>query len=137
MKASLLALRSPAFSTSSRMRETVDSSLGFVTWMRRRPVWLTQPLRISSPGFTSRGTDSPVRAAVSREELPSVTVPSRGTRWPGFTTMVSPTATSSTSTSSVSPSRSTKAVSGRRSISWEMEVRERFTATSWKSSPVW
>ena len=41
---------------------------------------MTQPDITSSPGSTSRGRDSPVRAAVSRAELPSVTVPSRGTR---------------------------------------------------------
>ena len=34
-----------------------------------------------SPAATSRGADSPVNAAVLRLELPSTTMPSRGTRY--------------------------------------------------------
>ena len=99
MKCSLVDFFSLAFSTRSKILETVDSSQQRVTFTRRRPVWLTQPLMTMSPGTTSRGTDSPVRAAVSRAEVPSSTCPSRGTRSPGLTTITFPTATSSGSTS--------------------------------------
>ena len=46
-----------------------------------------QPLMISSPAFTSRGSDSPVSAAVLSVEAPDSTVPSIGTFSPGWTTM--------------------------------------------------
>ena len=103
MKFSVRAFFSLAFSTSSRMRLTVDSPKGFVvrTWMR--PVMLMQPEMTSAPASTWRGTDSPVRAAVSSCVEPSVMTPSMGTRSPGFTTMTVPTATSSGSTCSSSP----------------------------------
>ena len=55
---------------------------------------LTQPEMISSSSRTSRGTDSPVRAAVSSWDVPDSTTPSSGTRSPAFTTISSPTATS-------------------------------------------
>ena len=55
---------------------------------------LTQPEMISSPSRTSRGTDSPVRAAVSSCEVPAITTPSSGTRSPANTRISSPTATS-------------------------------------------
>ena len=70
MKVSLTAFFSLASSTSSRMRETVDSPQGLVTRRRSVPLWLTKPLRTSSPSPAFRGTDSPVRAAVSRVEVP-------------------------------------------------------------------
>ena len=129
MKFSLVDFFSLAFSTRSRILDTVDSSQGRVTRMRRTPVWLTQPLMTSSPTPTSRGTDSPVRAAVSREDSPVRTVPSRGTRSPGFTTMTAPTSTSSGSTSSVSPSSVSRlAVSGRMSMRAAMDWRDLPTA---------
>ena len=60
---------------------------------------LTQPEMTSAPGSTWRGTDSPVSAAVSSWEVPSVTTPSMGTRSPGLTTIVVPGATSAGSSS--------------------------------------
>ena len=109
MKFSLVDFFSLAFSTRSRIFETVDSPLSRVTFTRRRPVWLTQPLMISSPSRTSRGRDSPVRAAVFRVEAPSTTVPSIGTFSPGWTTITVPMDTSSGSTCSSFPSCSTLA----------------------------
>ena len=94
MKFSVLAFFSAAFSTSSRMRLTVDSPKGLVARTVMRPVMLTQPEMISSPSRTSRGTDSPVRAAVSSCDVPLTTTPSSGTRSPALTTISSPTATS-------------------------------------------
>ena len=98
-----------AFSTMSRIFATVDSPNSFVVRMRRRPVMLMHPLTISFPGATSRGILSPVRAAVSRVDVPSVTIPSMGTRSPGFTRISVPIATSSGSTSTSSPFSSTLA----------------------------
>ena len=125
---SLTAFFSLEFSTSSRILETVDSSQGFVTVTRSNPVRFTQPLMMSSPTRMLRGRDSPVRAAVSSVEPPSNTVPSSGTRSPGFTTMTEPTATSSGSTVSKPFSVSRLAVSGRMSIRAAMEVRDLPTA---------
>ena len=124
MKFSVRAFFSLAFSTSSRMRLTVDSPKGLVVRTRRRPVMLMQPEMTSSPASTWRGIDSPVRAAVSSWELPSTIVPSMGTRSPGLMTMTVPTATSSGSTCSSSPaSFSTLAKSGAMSIMSEMDLR--------------
>ena len=107
MKASLRDLREEAFSTRSRIFDTVDWPNSLLTSTRSRPVRLTQPERTQSPAATSRGRDSPVRAAVSSAEAPSLTTPSSGIFSPGRTTMISPTATSSGSTGAISPSRST------------------------------
>ena len=96
-----------------------------------------QPARASAPGATSRGSDSPVRAAVFTEDTPSTTVPSRGIFSPGRTWMMSPGATSSGSTVSVPPWRSTWALSGRMSIRSEMDRRDLSTAQLWNSSPTW
>ena len=60
-----------AFSTMSRIFETVDSPNSLVVRSFKRPLPLTQPLTASSPGRTSRGRASPVRAEVSNEEMPS------------------------------------------------------------------
>ena len=106
MKFSVRAFFSLAFSTSSRMRLTVDWPNGFVVRMRSTPVMLMQPETAVSPASAWRGIDSPVIAAVSRRDDPCSITPSIGTRSPGLTTMTSPTATSSGSTCTGSPSRS-------------------------------
>ena len=106
MKFSVFAFFSLAFSTSSRMRLTVDSPKGLVVRTCRRPVMLMQPETTSAPVSTWRGTLSPVRAEVSSWLAPSVTTPSMGMRSPGFTTMMEPTSTSSGSTCARSPARS-------------------------------
>ena len=105
-----------AFSTRSRILATVDSPYSFVVRIFKIFVRLIQPLMISSPTDTFLGTASPVRAFVSSMLLPSNTIPSRGIRSPGFTMIVSPTATSSGNTSSSTPSRRTTALSGLISI---------------------
>ena len=109
MKFSERDLREEAFSTRSRILDTVDSPNSLVVLIFSTPVMFTQPLTISSPALTSRGRDSPVRAAVFRVESPSVTTPSMGTFSPGWTTMTVPTATSSGSACSSFPSTSTLA----------------------------
>ena len=104
MKFSVRAFFSEAFSTSSRMRLTVDSPKGFVVRMVSTPVKFTQPENTSAPSSTTRGTASPVSAAVSSWDAPFTMMPSMGMRSPAFTTISSPTSTSSGSTSISSPS---------------------------------
>ena len=98
---------------------------------------MTQPERIGSPIPASRGALSPVRATVFKEVAPSITVPSIGTFSPGFTTMISPTDTSSGLTVTTFPSRSTFAVSGRMSRSWEIARWLLPSAMPSNSSPTW
>ena len=128
MNVSLRDFRSLASSTSWMTREAVDSPNSLVTRTRSTPDTLTQPESTSSSTATARGTLSPVRATVLRLLLPAITTPSSGTRSPGAMTMMSPTATSSDFTSTVSPPRSTRALSGRISIRWEIESRLRCSA---------
>ena len=109
MKSSDLDFRELAFSTRSRILETVDSPNSFVVRIFSTPVMLMQPLMISSPSFASRGRLSPVRALVLSDELPWMIVPSMGTFSPGCTTMTVPISTSSGSTFSSFPSLSTLA----------------------------
>ena len=109
MNASERDLRELAFSTRSRILETVDSPNSFVVRIFSTPFFIchAQPeraLMISSPVFTSRGRLSPVSALVLRLASPSTTTPSSGTFSPGCTTITLPTATSSGSTCSSLPS---------------------------------
>ena len=105
--------------------------------MLSTPLWFTQPDRIWSPAFTSRGALSPVRATVSRLEVPSRITPSIGTFSPGRITIVSPTATSPGLTTTISPFFSRLAVSGRMSSIWEMALELLPSAIPSKSSPTW
>ena len=76
-------MREEAFSTRSRILETVDSPNSFVVSTLIRPLMLMQPERISSPARTSRGRLSPVRAEVSSALSPSMTTPSIARARPG------------------------------------------------------
>ena len=67
MNFSVLAFLFEAFSTSSRILATVESSYSLVTSTFNKPLMLIQPLKISSPVLTSLGIDSPVKAEVSSE----------------------------------------------------------------------
>ena len=95
MKVSLCDLCSPAFSTKLIILDTVLSPNAFVVRTLTTPEILTQPEMTSSPMVISRGKDSPVRATVFRELVPSMITPSSGTFSPGRMTMVSPTLTAS------------------------------------------
>lgn len=95
MKFSVGAFLLLAFCTSSRILEIVDSPNSFVTSISNTPFLLMDPDKTSLPGSTSRGSASPVRADVSKAELPSTTRPSRGIFSPGFTSIKSPMPTSS------------------------------------------
>ena len=124
MKRSVRAFFSLAFSTSSRMRDTVDSAKGAFTFTRITPVMLMQPETAATPGSTTVGTLSPVSALVSSWLLPSTTSPSSGTRSPGLTTITSPTATVAGSTCMRLPSSSsTLAKSGAMSIMAAIDLR--------------
>ena len=104
MKSSDFDLRELAFSTRSRIRETVESPNSFVVRIFSTPVILMHPLMISSPAFASRGTLSPVRALILRVDAPSIMMPSIGTFSPGCTTMTEPVSTSSGSIRTSAPS---------------------------------
>ena len=107
IKSSDLDFLELAFSTRSRIFDTVDSPNSFVVFTFSTPVILMQPLMISSPGFISLGRLSPVSALVFKEEIPSATMPSIGTFSPGCTTMTVPISTSSGSVFSIFPFTST------------------------------
>ena len=94
MKFSDLDFLELAFSTKSRIFDTVDSENSFVVSIFKRPELLIHPDIISSPYLTSLGTLSHVSADVSILALPSITIPSSGTFSPGLTTITEPTGTS-------------------------------------------
>ena len=128
MKFSVRAFFSAAFSTSSRMRLTVESSKGLVARTTSLAVRFTQPEMTSSPGRAVRGTDSPVSAAVSIWLSPVSTVPSSGMRSPGMTMNSSSGASSKGSTCFSLPSSMTFAYSGAISIMSAMDWRDLSTA---------
>ena len=104
MKVSDFDLRAAAFSTRSKILDAVDSSKAAVVRTFSTPDRLMEPESTVSSTVTPLGRLSPVRAAVSRAEVPSTTTPSMGTRSPGWITMIEPTSTSSGSTFSREPS---------------------------------
>ena len=124
-------------STSSRTLATVESSYSLETSTLRTAEMLIVPETISSPAAMSLGTDSPVRALVSRVDSPETTFPSRGTFSPGRISMMSPTATSSGSTVSVEPFLTTWAKSGWMSMRSAMDCLVLPTARFSNHSPTW
>ena len=78
------------------------------------PVVLSAPPATSSPGSASTGMLSPVSSERSMAEVPAMTTASTGTRWPGRTTITSPTTSEATGTT-ISPSAVTSAASGELS----------------------
>ena len=98
MKFSDFAFLKLAFSTKSRIFETVDSPNSLVVFIFKTPVIFITPLVILSPHLTVFGTLSPVSATVSSDDLPSTITPSSGTFSPGLTTIMLPISTSSGST---------------------------------------
>ena len=135
MKASLFDLFLSALSTREIILDTVLSPKLLVVRTRTTPERLMQPDMIVSPSFKSRGILSPVRAMVFKAELPSTTIPSRGTFSPGRITIVSPILTSSGETDSTFPFLSTFATSGRIFIRCEILSRLFPSAYPSKSSP--
>ena len=109
MKFSDFDLREADSSTSSRILEAVDSLNSFVVRTFNSPVRFMLPLITSLPVFTSRGSDSPVRAYVFSEDSPETIIPSIGTRSPGWVIIVSPVFTSIGSILTIAPSFSTLA----------------------------
>ena len=85
-----------ARSTRWIIRASVVSRRGRVTTTSIAPRPLIVPAKTSSPGPLSIGSDSPVTGAWLTWLSPAATRPSSGIFSPGFTMIVSPTATSST-----------------------------------------
>ena len=103
-----------ASSTNRMMRARVVSSPVRVTRTYSTPFWLTLPPMTSLPTHFSTGRLSPVSMASLTLLSPSVTTPSTGTRWPGFTSTMSPVFRLSVGTSR--PESDRMAVSGARRI---------------------
>ncbi len=95
-----------AFSTRSRILETVDSPNAFVVRIFSTPDISMQPLMISSPSLTSRGRLSPVSALVLNWQFPQRSHHRAVLFSPGCTTIMLPTGTSSGSTCVSWPSAS-------------------------------
>ena len=110
------ALVALASSTNAMIFAKVVSSPIFVAFtLINPPLLIVAPITVSPAAF-STGILSPVIAASSTLVLPSKIIPSTGTRLPGFTKTMSSNMTASTGTSTSTPSRSTKAVLGTKSI---------------------
>ena len=86
------------------------------------------PLKIWLPSPISHGSDSPVRADVSKAEYPLTISPSSGTFSPGFTIIISPGFTSSGETFSIFSPIFKFAKSGLMSIRSEIDFLDLFTA---------
>ena len=104
IKFSVLDFLELAFCTKSNIFEIVEFSNDFVTSISTRFVVFINPLRISSPISNVLGIASPVKADVSKVELPFVIFPSNATFSPGFITIISPNFTSFGKTFLISPS---------------------------------
>ena len=76
------------------------------------PYRLTVPPRTLSPGATSSGTDSPVIAEASIDDVPDTTFPSTGTDSPGRILTTVPFRTSEASTTLAEPPSTILAVLG-------------------------
>ena len=136
MKFSAGAFFSLAFSTISRIFATVDSPYSLSTLTSIVLFLQIVPLSTLSPSLTNEGFVSPVKAAVSKYALPSVTIPSSGTFSPGLTTITSPTLIFSGEVSFTAFPSLSQAWSGLISSSAVIEEREFFTAMSSNNSPI-
>ena len=135
MKRSDGALESAASSTNRTTRAITVSSAGLSTRTRSTASVLIEPARIISPLPLVRGTDSPVRADSSTDDVPETMVPSAATRSPGRTTMMVPRAISVIGVSTRPLGVSTMAVLGAICASALMPERARPAATPSNSSP--
>ncbi len=112
------ALLEEASSTSRIICAIVVSSPTFTALARISPALLMEADTILSPSCFKTGMLSPVIAASSKEDFPSVITPSTATASPGFMMKISPTMTSATSSTVSTPSRTTVTVFGARFISF-------------------
>ena len=103
--------------TSSTIWARAVSEPTLVARTRSVPVVLIDAPMTADPAVLATGRLSPVTIDSSTSETPSSTVPSTGTLPPGRMSTRSPTTTSAVGTSTGSPSRSTVAIGGARSIS--------------------
>ena len=115
------ALLALASSTSRIICARVVSSPTRSARHFKKPALFTVAETTLSPGCFSTGILSPVTAASSMLEFPSSTVPSTGTRLPGFTRKISPPRSSSVGISFSFPASSRMtATLGDKSISFVM-----------------
>ena len=129
------ALVAPASCTRAMIWARVVSPPTFSARKVKLPERLMEAAMTRAPGAFSAGMLSPVTADSSTLDRPVSTVPSTGMRMPGLMTTVSPTATSSAGISVSTPSRSTSAVSGARSISARMAAPVRPLARASRNLP--
>ena len=129
------AFEPDASSTRRTICERVVSSPTFVARILKKPDRFIVAPTTSPPTDLSFGTLSPVIADSSIDAPPSVITPSVGTASPGRTTMMSPTRTSSTGILCSTPFRSTDALLGARSMSFEMASEVRPFARASKNLP--
>ena len=109
-----------ADSTSRTMRASVLSAPSAVVRTSSRPSPLMAPPVTRSPACLATGRLSPVINDSSTALAPSCTTPSTATRSPGRTTTRSPRRTWAMGSSLSTPSRRTRAVSGRSAFSARM-----------------
>ena len=109
------ALAACASSTSRMMCASTLSLPAAVTSISTRPSPLIEPPVSASPVPLATGSGSPVSMASSTCVLPSLTLPSAGTRSPGRTASLSPARSSSTGMSFSWPSQSIRCASSGRS----------------------
>ncbi len=121
-------LRDEASSSSFFTREMALSPYSLVTRSLRRPSSLMKPAETSPPAESLRGVDSPVRADVSIQDSPSITVPSNGTESPGRISMMLPISTDSGETSRTRIPSTRRAILTRRAMVPRMASRDRETA---------
>jgi len=120
------ALAACADSTMRITRASVVSAPTASVFTVSAPSAFTAPPVTRSPTPLATGMLSPVMSDSSTWLRPAVTSPSTATRSPGRTLTRSPTCTCSTGTSVSTPSRSTRAVAGRRAF------RARMASAVWR-----
>ena len=120
-----------ADSTLRMMRASADSAPTASVFTTSRPSAFREPPVTRAPADLATGRLSPVMSDSSTCDVPSITSPSTAMRSPGRTTTRSPTAMDSIATSASTPSRSTRARSGRSAERARMaSVARRFARAS-------
>ena len=109
-----------ASSTKAMILEMAVSSPTSVAFILTLPFLFIVAAISLSPFSFCTGILSPVMALSSTLVLPSIIIPSTGMLSPGRTITISPTTTSSVSMFSSTPSRSTFALFGDKSISFDI-----------------
>ena len=115
----ILAIGAFEAAASLTMLMILDNAVSLPTCVAlhfKYPDWFMVAADTRLPLLLSTGMLSPESVDSSTAESPSSTIPSTGMLSPGFTTNISPTATSSMPTATSAPSLMRTAVLGARSI---------------------